>query len=48
VEQVSTFLVNDAKLKDPTDVAISFNNFVTTITEKLDIQQIEKGMLSQF
>jgi hypothetical protein len=28
--------VNDEKLKDPTDVANSFNNFVTTITEKLD------------
>jgi hypothetical protein len=35
VEQVSTFLVSDEKLKDPTDVANSFNNFVTTITAKL-------------
>ena len=42
MEQVSTFLVNDEKLKDPTDVANFFNNFVTTITEKLDIQHIEE------
>jgi len=48
VEQVSTFLVNDEKLKDQIDVANSFNNFVTTFTEKLDIQHIVKGMLSQF
>jgi hypothetical protein len=48
VEQVSSFLVNDEKLKDATDVANSFNNFVTTVTEKLDIQHIVKGMLSQF
>jgi hypothetical protein len=40
--------VNDEKLKDPTHVANSFNNFVTTITEKLNIQHIEKVMLSQF
>jgi len=28
VEQVSSFLVNDEKLKDVTDVANSFNNFL--------------------
>jgi carbamoylphosphate synthase large subunit len=48
IEQVPTVLVNDEKLKDPTDIASSFNNFVTTIIEKLDIQHIVKGMLSQF
>jgi len=40
VEQVPTLLVNDEKLKDPTDVANAFNNFLITITEKLNIQQI--------
>jgi hypothetical protein len=34
--------VNDEKLKDPTDVNSAFNNFFTTITEKLNIQQIGK------
>jgi hypothetical protein len=36
MEQVPT-------LKDATDVANAFNNFFTTITEKLNIQQVEKG-----
>jgi len=35
--------VNDEKLKNPTDVVNTFNNSFTTITEKLNIQQIEKG-----
>jgi len=48
VEQVPSLLVNDEKLKDATDVANAFNNFFTTITEKLNIQQIEKELLSQF
>ena len=43
MEQVPTLLVNDEKLKDPTDVASAFNNFFTTITKKLNIQQIVKG-----
>ena len=38
VEQVSTLLVNDEKLKDPTDVASVFNNSFLTTTEKLNIQ----------
>jgi hypothetical protein len=33
----SHLLVNDEKLKDPKNVAISFNNFFITITEKLNI-----------
>jgi hypothetical protein len=37
VEQVPTLLVNNEKLKDPADVANAFNNFSTTITEKLYI-----------
>ena len=40
IEQVPTVLVNDEKLKDPTDMANAFNNFVITITEKLNNQQI--------
>jgi hypothetical protein len=36
-------LLNDENLKDPKTVAISFNNLFITITEKLNIQQIEKG-----
>ena len=43
VEQVPTLLVNDEKLKDPTYVANALNNFFVTNTEKLNIQQIEKG-----
>jgi hypothetical protein len=41
VAQVPTFLVNDEKLKDPTDVANAFNNFFIIFTEKLNNQQIE-------
>jgi hypothetical protein len=44
VEQVpSHFTVNDEKLKDPTNVANAINNVSITITEKLNIQQLEKG-----
>jgi len=39
----SHFTVNDAKLKDATNVANVFNNLFITITEKLYIQQLEKG-----
>ena len=43
VEQIPTWLVNDKKLKDPKNVANAFNNAFITITENLNIQQIEKG-----
>jgi len=43
VERVPTVLVNDEKFKDPTDVANAFNNFFIIVTEKLNIQQTEKG-----
>ena len=46
VEQVPTLLVNDERLKDPTGAA--FNNYLTRINEKLNIQRREKEMLSQF
>ena len=46
LEQFRTLLVNDEKLKDPKDVANAFNNFFKTITEKLNIQQHRKEMLS--
>jgi hypothetical protein len=35
--------VKDEKLKDPTDMANSFYNFFVTITDKLNIQQIQQG-----
>ena len=35
--------MNDEKLKDPTDVANVFSNYLKTITRKLNIQQIQKG-----
>jgi len=35
--------VKDEKLKDPTDMANAFNNFFITITDKLNIQQIQQG-----
>ena len=43
VEQFPTLLLNDEKLKDPTSMANAFNNFFITVTEKLNIQQIQKG-----
>jgi len=43
VEQVPTLLVNDEKLKVLTNMAIAFNSFFITITEKFNIQHIEKG-----
>jgi hypothetical protein len=43
VEEVPTLLMNDEKLKDPTDRAKVFSNFFKTVTEKLNIQQIQKG-----
>ena len=43
VEQVPTLLVNDEKLRDPTDMAFAFNNFFIKITEKLRMQQAGKG-----
>jgi hypothetical protein len=43
VGHVPSILVNVAKLKDPIIVANASNNFLITITEKLNIQQIEKG-----
>ena len=43
VEWVPTLLVNDEKFKDPTDVANAFNKFFIIVTEKLNIQQTEKG-----
>jgi len=35
--------VNDEKLKVLTNMAIAFNSFFITITEKFNIQHIEKG-----
>jgi hypothetical protein len=44
VEQFPTILLNDGKVKDPTDVANAFNNFfIITITEKLIVHPIQKG-----
>jgi hypothetical protein len=43
VEQVPTLLVKHKRLKDPTNVANAFNNFFTTIIEKLIIQHIWTG-----
>jgi hypothetical protein len=38
--------VNDEILKDPTHMTNVLNNFFKTITEKLNIQQIQKGDVS--
>jgi hypothetical protein len=35
--------VNYEKLKNPTDMASTFNNLFKTITVKLNIQQTQKG-----
>jgi len=42
VEHVHTWLVNDQKLKDQKNAANSFINFFITVTEKLNIWQVEK------
>jgi len=43
VKQVPSLLVNGEKLKDPADVANACNYFFITVTEKLNIPQIQKG-----
>jgi len=43
VEQFPTLLVNDEKLQEQGNAAKAFNNFFITITEKLNLHQIEKG-----
>ena len=43
VEQFPILLVNNEKFKYPTEVAKAFNNFFITVTEKLNIWQIEEG-----
>jgi hypothetical protein len=43
VEQVPTLPVKDKKLNEPRKMANAFNNFLTTITEKQNIQQIMQG-----
>jgi len=43
VEQFPTILVNDGKVKDPTDAANAYNNFFITIIEKLIVHPIQKG-----
>jgi hypothetical protein len=43
VEQIPTLLVNDERLKDPTNMAHAFNNLFVTINEKLNIQKTEKA-----
>ena len=48
MEEVPTLLVNDEKLKDPTDTVKAFNNLFTAITEKLNIRKYRNEMLFQF
>jgi hypothetical protein len=43
VDQVPTLLANDEKLKDLTNAANTFNNLYTTIIEKLNSKQTERG-----
>jgi hypothetical protein len=43
VEQVPTLPVKDKKLKEPRNMANVFNNFLTIITEKRNIQQTMQG-----
>jgi hypothetical protein len=38
----STSLINDEKLKGLRNVAYAFNNFCLKITEKLNVQQMQK------
>ena len=43
VEQVPTLQVKDKKLKERRNMAHAFNNFLTTITEKWNVQQTMQG-----
>jgi hypothetical protein len=44
MEKVPSLLMNNEELTDPKNVANAFNTFFfLTITEKLNIQQVEKG-----
>jgi hypothetical protein len=43
VVKVPTLLVYYEKLQNPTEVANTFNNLFITLTEKLNIQQIQEG-----
>jgi len=45
MEWVPTLLVNDEKLKVLTNMAIAFNSFFITVTEKFNIHYIEKGAI---
>jgi hypothetical protein len=42
MEQVPSLLMNNEEVTDPKNVANAFNTFFLTITEKLNIQQVEK------
>jgi hypothetical protein len=42
MEQVPFLLMNNEELTDPKNMANTFNTFFLTITEKLNIQQVEK------
>jgi hypothetical protein len=48
LEQVSTLLMNDEKLKDSTDMANALNYFFITITANETCNKERKKMLSQF
>jgi hypothetical protein len=48
LEQVPALPVNDENLKDPRNVTKTFNNLFITITEKLNIKQVEKGDVISF
>jgi hypothetical protein len=41
--EVPSLLLNNEELTDPKNVANAFNTFFLTITEQLNIQQVEKG-----
>jgi ABC-type taurine transport system substrate-binding protein len=42
-EQVPSLVVSNQKLKDPKIMAIAFNNFFLTVTEKVNIRKFEEG-----
>jgi hypothetical protein len=43
MEQVPSLLMNNEELTDPKKIANAFNTFFLKITEKLNLQQVEKG-----
>jgi hypothetical protein len=48
MEKLPSLLMNNEELMSPKNVANAFKTFFLTITEKLNIQQVENGDAASF